>query len=124
MSSLDIQKIRNDFPQLDGAEYHYLDSSATSLTPRLVLDSVIKYYTHDRASVHRALFAEAVRATDSYEETRKKVATFIGADSQNEVIFTSGATESSNMIARMLEEYFHFEEEEKDIVTTTMEHHG
>jgi len=124
MSSLDIQKIRNDFPQLDGAEYHYLDSSATSLTPRLVLDSVIKYYTHDRASVHRALFAEAVRATDSYEETRKKVATFIGADSQNEVIFTSGATESSNMIARMLEEYFHFEEEEKEIVTTTMEHHG
>lgn len=124
MSSLDIQKIRKDFPQLDGVEYHYLDSSATSLTPRVVLDSVINYYTHDRASVHRALFAEAVRATDLYEETRKKVAAFIGADSKDEVIFTSGATESSNMIARMLEEYFHFEEEEKEIVTTAMEHHG
>ena len=124
MSSLNIQKIRNDFPQLDGSGYHYLDSSATSLTPRIVLDSVIEYYTHNRASVHRALFAEAVRATDLYEEARKKVAHFIGADSPDEVIFTSGATESSNMIARMLEEHFRLEEEEKEIVTTEMEHHG
>lgn len=124
MSSLDIKKIRNDFPQLNGLDYHYLDSAATSLTPRIVLDSEIEYYTHSRASVHRGLFAEAVRATDRYEETRKKVAHFIGADSPDEVVFTSGATESSNMIARMLEEYFHFEEQEKDIVTTEMEHHG
>lgn len=124
MSQLDIQKIRSDFPQLNGFDYHYLDSAATSLTPRIVLDSEIEYYTHNRASVHRGLFAEAVRATDSYEDTRKKVAYFIGADSPDEVIFTSGATESSNMIARMLEEYFHFEEQEKDIITTEMEHHG
>lgn len=124
MSSLDIKKIRSDFPQLNGFDYHYLDSAATSLTPQAVLDSEIEYYTHNRASVHRALFAEAVRATDSYEDTRKKVAHFIGADSPDEVIFTSGATESSNMIARMLEEYFHFEEQEKDVVTTEMEHHG
>lgn len=124
MTSLDITRIRKDFPQLDGVEYHYLDSSATSLTPRAVLDAEIEYYTNDRASVHRGIFAEAVRATDRYEEARKKVAQFIHAPSQDEIIFTSGATESSNMVARMLEGYFRFEEEEKEIVTTEMEHHG
>lgn len=128
----DHTKIRNDFPQfgapaptpLEGqAEYHYLDSAASSLTPTVVLDAVIAYYTEHRANVHRGLFQEAVSATKLYEESRKKVAQFIGAYPE-EIIFTSGATESSNIFVRMVDESLHLAEEGKDIVTTVMEHHG
>ena len=121
---IDVKKIRKDFPQLDGEDYHYLDAAASSLTPNSVLCAVIEYYTSYRANVHRALFTEAVKATEKYESTRKKVAAFINADSPDEIIFTSGATESSNILVRMFEETFKWEEEEKNIVTTEMEHHG
>jgi cysteine desulfurase/selenocysteine lyase len=121
---IDSKKIRNDFPQLDGEDNHYLDAAATSLTPQAVLDAVIDYYTHSRANVHRGLFPEALRATDLYEAARQKVAAFINAE-PDEIIFTSGATESSNMLVRMIDESMPFtEEENKDIVTTVMEHHG
>ena len=132
---LDINKIRKDFPQLTlhfGEENHYLDAAATSLTPQAVLDSVVDYYTHNRANVHRGLFKEALQATALYEDARKRVAAFINA-SPDEIIFTSGATESSNMIVRMLEESDmiftpnipHSEPgAKKEIVTTVMEHHG
>lgn len=130
---IDIAKIRKDFPQLQpskelgdttGEDNHYLDAAATSLTPQSVLDAVIDYYTHSRANVHRGLFPEALRATDLYEAARKKVAAFINAE-PDEIIFTSGATESSNMLVRMIDESLGFtEEEDKNIVTTVMEHHG
>jgi cysteine desulfurase/selenocysteine lyase len=121
---MNTTEIRKNFPQLDGPGYHYLDSAATSLTPQCVLDAIIEYYVHYRANVHRAIFEEAVKATNKYEEARKKVAAFIGADDSAEVIFTSGATESSNILVRMLEETYRWEEKEKTIVTTMMEHHG
>lgn len=120
---IDPVLIRKDFPQLDGDENHYLDSAASSLTPQSVLDAEIDYYTHARANVHRGIFAEAARATELYESARRKVATFIGA-SPDEVIFTSGATESSNMLVRMLDESLHFSRSGKEIVTTVMEHHA
>lgn len=120
---IDIQTIRNDFPQLDGENNHYLDSAATSLTPTPVLDAVNDYYMHSRANVHRGLFPEAIRATELYEEARKKVAHFINAD-PDEIIFTSGATESSNMLVRMLEESNIGTSDVQNIVTSEMEHHG
>lgn len=120
---IDSKTIRNNFPQLDGEDNHYLDAAATSLTPQAVLDAVIDYYTHSRANVHRGLFPEAIRATDLYEGARKKVAAFINAE-PDEIIFTSGATDSSNMLIRMIDESIHFTEEDKEIVTTVMEHHG
>jgi len=130
MQAADLQKIRDDFPQLDGPDYHYLDASASSLTPQPVLDAVIEYYTKYRANTHRGLYREAVRATDAYEAARKAVAKFIGAGEPSEVIFTSGATESSNMLVRMLEVSFGWDLADettavtKEIVTTEMEHHG
>ncbi len=121
-SALDVQKLRKDFPQLADANYHYLDSAATSLTPSVVLDALNEYYTSYRANVHRGIFAEAHRATEAYEETRKKIAVFIGADAR-EIIFTGGATESSNMLARMLDESLDWNTR-KIIVTSVMEHHA
>jgi cysteine desulfurase/selenocysteine lyase len=126
---IDTMQIRKDFPQLHpepsvGAEkYHYLDAAATSLTPQSVLDAEIAYYTHARANVHRGLFKQAVEATELYEGARKKLAEFIHAE-PNEIIFTSGATESSNMLIRMIEESVLHTEEQKDIVSTVMEHHA
>lgn len=120
----DSEKIRNDFPQLSDDAMHYLDSSATSLTPKPVLAAVEEYYVHYRANVHRGLFKEGIRATEQYEESRNKVATFIGAHDPKEVIFTSGATESSNMFARMLEESNILKQDARNIVTTQMEHHS
>lgn len=119
---IDSKKIRTDFPQLDSDGYHYLDSAASSLTPTPVLDAVSGYYHNYRANVHRALFKEAVTATERYEEARKKVAQFINV-LPDEIIFTSGATESSNMLIRMLEES-RVLKEGGDLVTTEMEHHG
>lgn len=120
---LDPILIRKDFPQLNDAAHHYLDSAATSLTPQSVLDAEIDYYTNHRANVHRGVFAEANKATDLYEEARKKVAAFINAKA-DEIIFTSGATEASNMLVRMLEESLHVTRLRKNIVTTVMEHHA
>ncbi len=119
---LNTKNIRKDFPQLDDDTYHYLDAAATSLTPNQVLDAVSHYYHNYRANVHRALFNEAVKATEKYEEARKKVAKFIHADPE-EIVFTSGATESSNMFIRMLEESSILKNG-ADIVTTETEHHG
>lgn len=120
---LNPELIRKDFPQLDGRDHHYLDSAATSLTPQEVLDTEIEYYTRTRASVHRGIFEEAAKATELYESARQRVAMWIGAQ-PDEIIFTSGATEGSNMLVRMLEESLHFTRTRKDIVTTVMEHHA
>ncbi|OGZ05991.1 MAG: hypothetical protein A2942_04655 [Candidatus Lloydbacteria bacterium RIFCSPLOWO2_01_FULL_50_20] len=130
--TFDIQKIRNCFPQLKSDGYHYLDSAATSLTPAKVIDAVDEYYRDYRANVHRALFSEAVTATDKYEEARRKAAQFIHAKSAEEIIITSGATESSNILVRTLEESGVLKEggdptvmtERASIVTTEMEHHS
>lgn len=120
---INIEQIKKDFPQLSDQNNHYLDAAATSLTPQSVLNAVVDYYTNSRANVHRGIFKEAIRATEQYEEVRKKAAAFIGATPE-EIIFTSGATESSNMFVRMIDESFNFEEDQKEIVTTEMEHHG
>ncbi len=120
----DVKTIHKDFPQLGEHGYHYLDSSATSLTPRVVLGVVEEYYVNYRANVHRGLFKEGIRATERYEESRKKVAAFIGANDAREIIFTSGATEASNMFVRMFEESGMVKAGTQNIVTTQMEHHS
>ncbi|HXK37721.1 MAG TPA: cysteine desulfurase [Candidatus Paceibacterota bacterium] len=120
----DLIGIRKDFPQLASGSAHYLDSQATSLTPRAVIDAQDDYYLHARANTHRAIFPEAARATELYEDARNKIAAFIGAE-PDEIIFTGGATESSNMLIRMLDETPAFWENGKNtVVTSVMEHHA
>lgn len=120
----DVTMIRKDFPQLEGESKHYLDSQATSLTPRAVIAAQDEYYLHARANTHRAIFPEAARATALYEEARAKIAAFIGAK-PNEVIITSGATESSNMLIRMLDETEAlWKSGKRGVVTSVMEHHA
>ncbi len=115
-------KIKNDFPLLisSAKPLFYLDSTATTQKPKVVIDAETKYYTTTNANVHRGLYTLAENATIEYENARARVASFINAKSE-EVIFTSGTTASINMLARMLENTVQVGDE---IVVTIMEHHS
>lgn len=100
---MDWHRIRSDFPILDqqvnGHPLVYLDSAASSQKPRAVIQTLSRYYERDNANVHRALHELSNRATEAFEAARKKVARFIGAASEDEIIFTRGSTEGINLVA-------------------------
>ncbi len=100
---MDWPRIRSEFPVLDqqvnGHPLVYLDSAASSQKPRAVIDALSHYYERDNANVHRALHELSARATDAFEAARKKVAKFIGAATDDEIIFTRGTTEGINLVA-------------------------
>lgn len=120
--SSDPNTIKKDFPQLSDSGYHYLDSASSSLVPTVVLAAVNDFYVSDKANVHRGDYAAAVRATERYETARKDVADFIGG-LPDEVIFSGGATEASNMLIRSLDETLEYAPGD-EIVTSVMEHHA
>ncbi|WP_395739222.1 cysteine desulfurase [Prosthecobacter sp.] len=100
---MDWHRIRSDFPILDqqvhGHPLVYLDNAASSQKPRAVIQTLSHYYERDNSNVHRALHELSNRATEAFEAARKKVAHFIGAASEDEIIFTRGTTESINLVA-------------------------
>lgn len=100
---MDWHRIRSDFPVLDqqvhGHPLVYLDSAASSQKPRAVINTLAHYYERDNANVHRALHELSNRATEAFEAARGKVAKFINAPSQDEIIFTRGTTEGINLVA-------------------------
>jgi cysteine desulfurase/selenocysteine lyase len=114
------QKIKNDFPIFTDSDLVYLDNAATSQKPQSVLDAVYSMYKEANANVHRALYSLGSEATERFENSRKKVANFIGADSK-EIIFTSGTTESINLLARSLGNTLKPGDE---ILISEMEHHS
>lgn len=118
---IERSSILRDFPQLREG-FSYLDTAASSLTPRQVIGAMRAYYEGYRANVHRGMYEESIRATEEYESARKKIAALIGAK-PGEVIFTPGSTYSANLLARMFEESFDWKVGER-ILTTVAEHHG
>ena len=89
---------RSDFPGIP-ADWHYLDSAATAQKPQAVLDAIARAYGPDYATVHRGVYARSANMTIAYEAARKRVAGFLNAASENEIVFTSGATDSINLVA-------------------------
>jgi cysteine desulfurase/selenocysteine lyase len=87
-----------EFPVLAREGLVYLDSAATSQTPRSVIDAMDRYYTEYRASIHRGVYPLAAEATEAYEVAREKVAAFTGS-TIGETIFTRNATEALNLVA-------------------------
>jgi cysteine desulfurase/selenocysteine lyase len=122
MSDEFAKKIIEDFPLLKVGGLAYLDTAATSQTPQVVLNAMNNYYTKFRANIHRGLYAISEEATAQYEQARKDVAGFIGAQ-EDEIIFTAGATASSNMLIYSLEQTLELHAGD-EIVTTIMEHHA
>src|ERR687893_127726 len=100
---LNVAAIRRDFPilsrQVHGKPLIYLDNAATSQKPRQVIQALVDYYEGYNANIHRGVHALAEEATARYEEARRKVARFIGADGPDTVVFTRNTTESLNLVA-------------------------
>lgn len=126
-SYLDVEKVRADFPILTERVHDrrlvYLDSAATSLTPRTVIEAISNYYETTHANVHRGVYATAEEATRLYEQARVKVGTFVGAARPDEeIVFTKNATEAINLIAGT---WGRANLHENDVVVLTeMEHHS
>ena len=102
-AEIDWGKLRADFPILDqrvhGQPLIYFDNAASTQKPRAVLDILRRYYERDNANVHRGLHELSSRATEAYENSRRRVASYIGAASADEIVFTRGTTESINLVA-------------------------
>lgn len=119
-------EIRKLFPilnqEINGHPLVYLDNGATSQKPVPVLDELKKYYEWENSNVHRGVHTLGSRATDAYEGARSKVARFIHAKSEKEIIFTRGTTSAINLVASgYVRTQLH---EGDEIVITPMEHHS
>ncbi len=121
-----IPQLREQFPQLSRTVYGkplvYLDNAATALRPRSVIDCWSDISANNTANLHRAVHHVAAQATEAYENARTAVAGFINARCSEEVIFTSGATHSLNLLAFSIGEAFVREGDE--IVVSEAEHHS
>ncbi|NHB78357.1 cysteine desulfurase [Rhodobacter calidifons] len=123
---LDVEMIRRDFPilsrQVNGKPLVYLDNGASAQKPQVVIDAISTAYSQEYANVHRGLHYLSNLATDNYERVRGIVARFLGAASEDEIVFNSGATEGINMVAygwampRM--------QAGDEIILSIMEHHA
>ena len=126
LKNFDINKIRSEFPILEKEVYNrrlvYLDNAATTQKPQRVIDDILYSYTDANANVHRGVHFLSNLATDRMEQTRKRVAKFINAPSEREIIFTRGTTESINLVASSYGGAFLNEGDE--ILISTMEHHA
>ncbi len=120
---LDPIKIKKDFPIFkNNPDLVYLDSGATSLKPRSVIEKLTEYYTEYSANVFRGIYKISERATAEYEETRKIIAAFLNASRPDEVVFTRNTTESINLISYALGRQII--DKNSEIVVTSMEHHS
>jgi cysteine desulfurase/selenocysteine lyase len=123
---LDINRIKLDFPilqeRVNGKPLIWLDNAATTQKPRQVIDRISYFYEHENSNIHRAAHELAARATDAYEEARKKVQAFLNAGSVNEIVFVRGATEAINLVAKSWGEQNLNAGDE--IILSQLEHHA
>ena len=101
--NFDVEKVRADFPilsrQVNGKPLVYLDNGASAQKPRQVIEAITRAYEGEYANVHRGLHFLSNLATDNYERVRGIIARFLNAPSEEEIIFTSGATEAINLVS-------------------------
>ena len=120
-----VNEIRKEFPLLErefyGKPLVYLDNTATSQTPREVVDTIERMYFGHKANVHRGVFSLSQEATALLEDARERVRAYINAASTREIVFTRGTTEAINLVASS---YGSFLENGDEIILTVMEHHA
>ncbi len=125
--TLDVLKIRRDFPILDretrpGVPLVYLDSTATSQKPEAVIHAMDDYYRRSNANIHRGIHTLAEEATAAYEAARQRVVNFIHSPSPRQVVFTRNTTESINLVAQTWGRAFL--KNGDVVILTEMEHHS
>jgi len=122
----DVEEIRHDFPilerEVNGKPLVYLDNAATSQNPRQVIQTLTDYYERHNANVHRGVHRLAEEATVAYEDSRERVARFLGAPDSRGLICTRGTTESINLVAHAWGRKNLREGDE--VVLTEAEHHS
>ena len=122
----DVNLVRQDFPilhqRVNGRPLIWLDNAATTQKPKQVIERLSYFYEHENSNIHRAAHELAARATDAYEDARKKVQHFLNAASPNEIVFVRGATEAINLVAQSWgDQYLKAGDE---IIVTHLEHHA
>lgn len=117
---------RGDFPilqrKVNGKPLVYLDNAASTQKPQSVIDAISRYYTHENSNIHRGVHLLSTEATAAYENARSKLASYLNAGDESEIIFTRGATESVNLIAYSFVEPLVSAGDE--ILISHMEHHA
>jgi cysteine desulfurase/selenocysteine lyase len=123
--SFDVQKIRQDFPILAQSigKYPlvYFDNGATSQKPKVVIDSLQKYYSEINANIHRGVHTLSQLATDAYEASRETIRQHINAKEREEIIFTSGTTDSINLVASSFTTLL---KKDDEVIISYLEHHS
>jgi cysteine desulfurase/selenocysteine lyase len=121
----DVQKIRAQFPILsqsvNGKPLVYFDNGATSQKPQVVIDSIVDYYSKYNANIHRGVHTLSQLATDAYEQARFKIQKHFNAKQPFEIIFTSGTTESINLVANG---FASLVDKDDEIIISALEHHS
>lgn len=118
--------IRKDFPilstKVNGKPLIYLDNSATSQKPKVVIDKLVEYYKTVNANIHRGIHTLSEKATEEYENSKRKVAKFIGAKDEKEIVYTRNTTESINLVAYSFANSIL--KKNDLVISTEMEHHS
>tara|TARA_Y100000385_G_scaffold136176_1_gene141466 strand:- start:4957 stop:6198 length:1242 start_codon:yes stop_codon:yes gene_type:complete len=123
--TFDVERIRNDFPILsrsvNGKPLIYFDNAATSQTPQQVIDVIVDYYSNYNSNIHRGVHTLSQEATDKYESARQTIQKHFNALHSHEIIFTSGATESINLVANGFASIL---KETDTVLVSALEHHS
>jgi cysteine desulfurase/selenocysteine lyase len=122
-----FEQLRSDFPilgnvKVNGKPLVYLDNAASSQMPRQVIERLVRYQTHEHANIHRGVHYLSETATQAYEDARASVQRFLNARESREIVFTTGCTESVNLVMHGYGRRFIGAGDE--IVVTHMEHHS
>lgn len=121
-----LAKYRDDFPALNepmnGKRLAYMDSASSAQKPQVVIDAMNNVLTHHYANIHRGLYSNSQTTTQIYEEVRSKVARFINANSEHEIVFTRNSTEAMNLVAQSWAR--NTLQAGDEIILTAMEHHA
>jgi cysteine desulfurase/selenocysteine lyase len=121
--TLDPATLRLDFPIFaNNPGLVFLDSAASSQKPAAVIDGIANYYRSDYANVHRGVYSLSAKSTELYEQARARVAKFLNAKQESEIVFVRGATEGINLVAYAWGGTFLREGDE--ILLTELEHHS
>lgn len=125
-ANVDFNRIRKQFSvlsqQVNGQPLVYLDNAASSQMPARVADRIDRYHRNEHANVHRGIHTLSQKATDAYEETRENVQRFIDAEHLEEIIYTTGTTDSINLVANSFGD--RFIDEGDEIIISEIEHHA
>ncbi|MBU0278519.1 aminotransferase class V-fold PLP-dependent enzyme [Gemella sp. zg-1178] len=122
---MNIENIRKEFPilnkEINENKIIFFDNAATTQKPKCVVDKIVDFYSNYNSNIHRSVYTLGTEAEDLYYKSKETVRRFINAKYQEEIIYTSGTTESINNLARMLENNIASDDE---IIISSIEHHA